>query len=152
MLVFWSFNLPLLSATFQSLLIVSLFLLIVLLHFGLKFLDLFVLVFVRLLLLGFLTDPFVQSQTGGEGADDCGNQCRNDEGLFEVFLLEAQRQFLGREGVKANSAPLSCYCSSWRPSSAPVRPGAAQRMCWSQNNLVGWSDVGWWKMLESGRG
>lgn len=144
-LVVWSFDLPLLS-TLQPLLIVLLFLLLVLFHLGLQCFDLFILTIVGLLLLGLLSNPFVEAETGSEGADDCRNQCRNDEGFFEVFLLEVLRQFLGRNIVKVNSAPLSCYCNSWQSTFAPVRPGAAKRMCWSQNKLagvVGWSDGGW---------
>jgi len=67
------FYLPQISPTFYLLLIVLLLPLLILFDLGLECLDLLILTFVGLLLLALLTDSFVEAETGGEGANDCGN-------------------------------------------------------------------------------
>jgi hypothetical protein len=86
MLVSCSFYLPLVVAALQLSMIVSFLPLLVLFNFGLKCLDLLVLSTVCLLLLALLSDSLIEAEAGGEGTNDCRDECCDNEGLLEVFL------------------------------------------------------------------
>jgi hypothetical protein len=84
----WSFYLPPISATLYLPLIIIPLLLLIRLDFGLKRLDLIVLTLVGLLLVALLFNSFVEAESSGEGANDCGDECCDNEGFLEVFLWQ----------------------------------------------------------------
>jgi hypothetical protein len=89
-LVPWSLYLSLVSAALDLLLIFILLPLLVRFDLGLECFDLVILPSVGLLLLALLSDSLVEAEPGGEGANDGRDKGRNDEGFFEVLLLEAE--------------------------------------------------------------